>query len=131
VASSFTTKLALYDLFVRKTLNWPNRARQISISSLRMNFVRTITFAIAMAVTGSYAATEAPQQTTAAAPQAELVDINHATLVELKTLPGVGEAYALAIIKHRPYKNKTQLRSKGAIPLAAYRKIKNQIIAKQ
>jgi DNA uptake protein ComE-like DNA-binding protein len=101
-----------------------------------MNFVRTITFATAMALIGSSAATTAPQQTppqqtTTAAPPAELVDINHATLIELKTLPGVGEAYALAIIKHRPYKNKTQLRSKGAIPLAAYKKIKDHIIAKQ
>jgi competence protein ComEA len=96
-----------------------------------MNFVRTITFALAMAIIGFSAATATPQQTTTAAVAPELVDINHATLIELKTLPGVGEAYALAIIKHRPYKNKTQLRSKGAIPLAAYKKIKNQIIAKQ
>jgi competence protein ComEA len=96
-----------------------------------MNFVRTITFALAMALIGFSAAATGPQRTTAAAATAELVDINHATLIELKTLPGVGEAYALAIIKHRPYKNKTQLRSKGAIPLAAYRKIKDQIIAKQ
>jgi competence protein ComEA len=131
VASSLTTKLALYNFFVRKILNWPYRARQISISSLRMNFVRTITFAIAMAVTSSSAPTDAQQQTPTVGDRAELVDINHATLLELKTLPGVGEAYALAIIKHRPYKNKTQLRSKGAIPLAAYRKIKDHIIAKQ
>lgn len=96
-----------------------------------MNFVRTITFALVIAVIGFPAATTAPQHTATAAASAELVDINHATLIELKTLPGVGEAYALAIIKHRPYKNKTQLRSKGAIPLAAYRKIKDHIIAKQ
>jgi DNA uptake protein ComE-like DNA-binding protein len=96
-----------------------------------MNFVRTVTFALAMAVIGFSAAAPAPQHKATAAPQAELVDINHATLIELKTLPGVGEAYALAIIKHRPYKNKTQLRSKGAIPLAAYKKIKDHIIAKQ
>jgi competence protein ComEA len=131
VASSFATKFTLYDFFVRKNRNRLNGARQISISSFRMNFVRTITLAVAMAVIGSSAATTTPQQTTTAAPRAELIDINHATLIELKTLPGVGEAYALAIIKHRPYKNKTQLRSKGAIPLAAYRKIKDQIIAKR
>jgi DNA uptake protein ComE-like DNA-binding protein len=102
-----------------------------------MNFVRTITFSIATALVGSLAAIAAApnsgmaQPPATAAPHAELIDINHATLLELKTLPGVGEAYALAIVKHRPYKNKTQLRSKGAIPLAAYRKIKDQIIAKQ
>jgi DNA uptake protein ComE-like DNA-binding protein len=96
-----------------------------------MNFVRTITFALAMLMTGAVAAgtpDAVPQQT---ASPAELVDINHATLAELRTLPGVGEAYSLAIVKHRPYKNKTQLRSKGVIPLAAYKKIKDKIIAKQ
>jgi competence protein ComEA len=59
-----------------------------------------------------------------------LIDVNHATAAELRTLPGIGDAYSLAIIKHRPYKNKTQLRSQGVIPLAAYVKIKDRIIAK-
>jgi len=130
VASRFATESAPYNSLCEK-LKSAERLRQMSISSLRMNFVRTVTFAIAMAVIGSSAPVTAPPQTTTVAPRAELVDINHATLSELKTLPGVGEAYALAIIKHRPYKNKTQLRSKGAIPLAAYKKIKDQIIARQ
>ena len=131
VASRSATKFAPRKFFVQKIeFGWIGRVKS-PISSLRMNFVRTVTFAIAMAVIGSSAATTASPQTTAVAPRAELVDINRATLAELKTLPGVGEAYALAIIKHRPYKNKTQLRSKRAIPLAAYKKIKDQIIAKQ
>lgn len=98
-----------------------------------MNFVRTITLALAMTTMGLAPAAAAPQTTSAhaATPQAELVDINHATLAELRTLPGVGEAYSMAIVKHRPYKNKTQLRSKGVIPLAAYKKIKDHVIAKQ
>ncbi len=68
-----------------------------------------------------------------ATPQAkgDLLDVNHATAAELKTLPGIGDAYSLAIIKHRPYKNKAQLRSMGVIPPATYQKIKDQIIAKQ
>ncbi len=99
-----------------------------------MRFVRIITiagFAIMM-----YAASPPRRGQDLAAPEAQaaptgLVDINHATLAELRTLPGVGEAYSLAIVKHRPYKNKTQLRSKGAIPLAEYKRIKDRIIAKQ
>jgi DNA uptake protein ComE-like DNA-binding protein len=119
---------------------WHGRAatsdKSDSVSSLRMSFVRTVTFALTMALVGSLAAISATPhaattQTNSAVARAEMVDINHATLAELKTLPGVGEAYGLAIIKHRPYKNKTQLRSKHAIPLAAYKKIKDQIIAKQ
>jgi DNA uptake protein ComE-like DNA-binding protein len=59
------------------------------------------------------------------------VDINHASKDDLKTLPGIGDAYANAIIKNRPYKNKTQLRSRNVIPDATYNKIKDKIIAKQ
>ena len=60
-----------------------------------------------------------------------LIDINRASAIELKTLPGIQDAYAEAIVKNRPYKNKAQLLSKQIIPEAAYGKIKNRIIAKQ
>lgn len=60
-----------------------------------------------------------------------LIDINHASLAELKALPGIRDAWALAIVKNRPYKNKAQLLSKQVIPEAAYERIKNRIIAKQ
>jgi competence protein ComEA len=59
------------------------------------------------------------------------VDINRAAAAELKTIPGIGDAYATAIIKGRPYANKTQLKTRGIIPDAVYEKIKDQIIAKQ
>ena len=84
---------------------------------------------VALSLCAQTGAGSPPNQTVA--PASELIDINHATIAELRTLPGVGEAYSLAIVKHRPYKNKTQLRSKGVIPLAAYKKIKDQIIARQ
>jgi DNA uptake protein ComE-like DNA-binding protein len=60
-----------------------------------------------------------------------LVDINRASTAELKSLPGIKEAYAVAIVKNRPYKNKKQLLSKQVIPEAAYGKIKSRIIAKE
>lgn len=60
-----------------------------------------------------------------------LVDINRASAAELKSLPGIQDAYAAAIVKNRPYKNKKQLLSKQVIPEAAYGKIKSRIIAKQ
>jgi DNA uptake protein ComE-like DNA-binding protein len=66
----------------------------------------------------------------AAAP-ADAIDINHASKDDLKKLPGIGDAYANAILKNRPYKNKSQLRSRNVIPDATYNKIKDKIIAKQ
>ena len=62
---------------------------------------------------------------------AELLDINTATVAQLKTLPGIGDAYADRIVKGRPYLAKNQLTQKGIIPDATYGKIKDMIIAKQ
>ena len=67
----------------------------------------------------------------AGARSGRLIDINRASAVELKTLPGIRDAFAAAIIKNRPYKNKAQLLSRQVIPEAAYGKIKNRIVAKQ
>ena len=67
-----------------------------------------------------------------AAPKAkELVDLNTATREQLVALPGIGETYADAIIKARPFKSKSELVSKKVIPSAAYKKIKYSVIAKQ
>jgi DNA uptake protein ComE-like DNA-binding protein len=59
------------------------------------------------------------------------VDINRASMAELKTLPGIRDAYASAIVRNRPYKNKAQLLSRQVIPEAAYGKIRNKIVARQ
>jgi len=63
--------------------------------------------------------------------QNNLVDINSATLDQLKTLSGIGDAYAKKIIAGRPYTNKTQLVSKKIITQKMYDKIVNSIIARQ
>jgi competence protein ComEA len=60
-----------------------------------------------------------------------LIDINRATPAELKSIPGIGDAYSAAIVKGRPYANKAQLKSKGIVPDGVYEKIKDKIIAKQ
>jgi len=62
---------------------------------------------------------------------ADLIDINSATVSQLETLPGIRDAWAQAIVKNRPYKNKTQLLTRKILPFTAYKAIKDKIIAKQ
>ena len=76
-------------------------------------------------------ATAAKATKALAAAKPGLVDINHATVDELKALPGIGDAFAARIIKNRPYANKTQLSSKGVLSAATYAKIREMVIAKQ
>ena len=70
-----------------------------------------------------------PEKSTAA--NEDLLDINTATAAQLKTLPGIGEAYSEKIIKGRPYARKDELVQKQILPRATYEQIKYKIVAKQ
>ena len=55
------------------------------------------------------------------------VDLNNASLEELKTLPTVGDAEAKAIIAHRPYKSKGELVTKAGLPEGVYHAVKRKV----
>ncbi|MDQ6758972.1 MAG: helix-hairpin-helix domain-containing protein [Acidobacteriota bacterium] len=84
-------------------------------------------------------AAAAPAKAKSAKPKAEkqpaadakVLDLNTASAEELDALPGIGKVRGAAIIKGRPYANKTQLVSKGILKQATYDKIADRVIAKQ
>ena len=67
---------------------------------------------------------KAADSKTVAPKTGDLLDINSATLDQLKALPGIGEAYSSKIVAGRPYARKDQLTSRNIVPQATYDKIK-------
>jgi competence protein ComEA len=58
------------------------------------------------------------------------VDVNGAGEAELITLPGIGHHDARRIIEARPYRDKHEIVSKGAITQSEYDRIRDMITAK-
>lgn len=87
--------------------------------------------AMAPAMPAAPKAPDSVSHSSAAVPKAGLVDINTATPVELKGLPGVTDADSAKIIQGRPYADKNQLVSRHVVSEATYDKIKDHVVAKQ
>ena len=63
--------------------------------------------------------------------EAKAVDINSATKDQLKTLPGITDAYADKIIAGRPYKSKAFLVTNNIIPESLFQTLRHRVIARQ
>ena len=76
-------------------------------------------------------ATKTEAASTSKTAKHELIDLNSATKEQLMTIPGIGDTYADKIIAGRPYKMKSELKTKKIIPDATYSKISSHVVAKQ
>ena len=65
------------------------------------------------------------------AARAEKLDLNTASVNELKAIGGIGEAHAKKIIDGRPYSRRRDLLNKKVIDQQTYDKIKDKVYTKR
>jgi competence protein ComEA len=92
---------------------------------------------LAMASTATAGAVPKPQSQSEAVKaggvssgDTKLIDINSATLTDLKSLPGVGTTYARKIVEGRPYASVDELKVRKVLSNGIYDKIRDRISAK-
>ncbi|HVZ84644.1 MAG TPA: helix-hairpin-helix domain-containing protein [Terracidiphilus sp.] len=64
-----------------------------------------------------------------ASAKGSLIDLNHASLDELMTLPGMTRTWAERIVRFRPYRAKNELIDRGVVTGEVYARIRDMVIA--
>lgn len=97
---------------------------------LSVALLATASTAIAGAVPKPPSQSEAVKVGGAYSGESKLIDINSATLTDLKSLPGVGTAFARKIVEGRPYVSIDDLKTRKVLSNGTYDKIRDRISAK-
>jgi DNA uptake protein ComE-like DNA-binding protein len=106
------------------------RIARFLVPSLALFALFTMTSTSNAATPPSKSKPQAAISTSANIPQTSLIDINSATLTDLRSLPGIGTVKAREIVAGRPYASVDDLKTRKILPKATYDKIRDRISAK-
>jgi DNA uptake protein ComE-like DNA-binding protein len=106
------------------------RIARFLVPSLALFALFTMTSTSAVAATPAKSKPQAAISMSASTPQTSLIDINSATLTDLRSLPGIGTVKAREIVAGRPYASVDDLKTRKILPKATYDKIRDRISAK-
>jgi competence protein ComEA len=82
-----------------------------------------------VALSGSLAMRAQPSAKPQVPEPQDRVDINHATIDQLKRIPGMTDTWAARIVRFRPYRAKNDLLDRGIVSSEVYQRIKDYIVA--
>lgn len=103
------------------------RVAHLLVPSLALFSIFTITSTSAAAALPSKNKPQAVVSPSAGTPRTSLIDINSATLTDLRSLPGIGTVKARKIVAGRPYASVDDLKSRKILPNSTYDKIRDRI----
>ena len=92
-----------------------------------MKLVTKLVMALVVSSLGSLPVWAQAAETKKPATRASQLDLNTASVDELKTIQGINEAQAKKIVDGRPYKRRSELVSKRILPQETFDKVKHQV----